>query len=478
MNVCLVNYSSEQMHYVKPFSSDQYLRFIKRTGRGMMIRTRSLCLQFCFAVLMIFLMHGTVLAESAFHSGGGGDCEGCHNIHSSNTGDIGISQSEGNIYLLKGSDQSSTCLNCHQNNDSTDHSDYYVSTAEADMPAGSPPAQLTPAGDFGWLKKSYSWDPASASMAGNSPGERHGHNIVAGDYGYMQDSIHPVAPGGSYPSASLHCTSCHDPHGKYRRNNDGTITTTGKPIIGSGSYSNSAEPDDNYAVGVYRLLGGIGYTPKSLSAYAFVNGPPAAVAPDMYNRTETMTQTRVAYGGDMSEWCMNCHLSFDSGGAGSSHLHPAGNSAKLGTEISINYNSYINTGNLTGTAANSYLSLIPFEEGLDDHTLTTYSQLRAHARNDDSFLEGPHNNNENVSCISCHRAHASGWDGIGRYNFKSTFITVSDASGAASYPDTVINPESAMGRTSVETRKAYYDRPASTFGIYQRALCNKCHAKD
>ncbi len=73
-------------------------------------------------------------------------------------------------------------------------------------------------------------------------GDRHGHNIIAADFGYTADKIQTVAPGGTYPAANLACSSCHDPHGKYRRFADGTISTTGLPIFGSGSYTNSAAP--------------------------------------------------------------------------------------------------------------------------------------------------------------------------------------------------------------------------------------------
>lgn len=433
-------------------------------------------LQICLIILSILMTYGPCTAQNSFHTGGGGDCGGCHNMHTSSTSGptgTGNSQSTENIYLLNGADQSSTCLNCHQSTGSKKPSDFYICTADADMPAGLPPVQLTPGGDFGWLKKSYSWVGESDSLNENSPSERHGHNIIARDFGYVQDSTNIVAPGGTYPSSNLHCSSCHDPHGRYRRHSDGTITTSDQPIKGSGSYSSSQDPDENFAVGVYRLLGGVGYMPKSLGANAFVNSPPAAVAPDIYNRAETTTQTRVAYGRDMSEWCMNCHTSF----IGSDHLHPAGNNAKLGTTVSENYNSYIKTGDFRGVIMSSYLSLIPFEEGVDDHSITAYNQLKTHAKNDDSFLQGPHNN-ANISCISCHRAHATGWDSAGRYNLKSSFVTVADSGGIAAYPDPAIRPDLAMGRTSDETRKAYYDRPAAVFGVYQRSLCNKCHSKD
>src|SRR6185369_16732325 len=131
----------------------------------------------------------------------------------------------------------------------------------------------------------------------SSPGDKHGHNIAAQDYGYYADAYNNSAPGGYYPATSLGCTSCHDPHGTYRRKADGSFSTTGAPIKGSGSLAASADPDALNNVGVYRLLGGVGYQPKSLGGgFAFGNNPPAAVAPDTYNRSESATQTRVAYG--------------------------------------------------------------------------------------------------------------------------------------------------------------------------------------
>jgi hypothetical protein len=351
-----------------------------------------------------------------------------------------------------------------------------VSTASSDLTPGNPPRQLTPGGDFGWLKKTYTW---STSASQESLGERHGHNVVVSDYGYLADTTNLVAPGGTYPSDGLGCTSCHDPHGRYRRLADGTIATTGAPIAESGSYATSADPVSGVsAVGAYRLLAGKGYQPRSLSgSFAFVNDPPAAVAPPDYNRSEATTQTRVAYGQGMSEWCSNCHPSmlrsgFTSGMKGLAH--PIGNAAKLTGAVVTNYMAYVMTGKITNTdPSRSYWSLVPFEEGN-----ATYATLRAHARTDDAYLTGPDDANSNVSCVSCHRAHASGFDGITRYRTGNEFITVGDPSGISQWPSPAAYPAQAQGRTIVETQQSYYGRPASVFAPYQRVLCNKCHVKD
>ena len=415
---------------------------------------------------------------ASFHSGGVGDCDGCHTMHNSLGGEAmapALPQYQAGPYLLRGTDPSSACLNCHQQAGLAGPTDRIISTAEADMPSGSPPRQLTPAGDFGWLKKSYSW--ATPGGTATSPGERHGHNIVAADYGYVVDQAHPQSPGDAYPADALGCQSCHDPHGSYRRLANGSIVTTGLPIFASGSYADSPDPIAGVsAAGVYRHLAGVGYQPKSLAgSLAFQHGSPDAVSPAHYNRSETATQTRVAYGRGFSEWCSNCHPAMLSNGytSGMSGLvHPAGNDAPLGAAVAANYRMYVASGNLRGSAESSYSSLAPFEEGTGD-----YAVLKSHARSDDTYLDGP-GPEANVSCLSCHRSHASGFDSKLRYGLGNEFITLGDASGNSFYPDPVANPEQAQGRTVAETTAAYYGRPASRFAPFQRVLCNKCHAQD
>ena len=183
----------------------------------------------------------------AFHDGSVAECEGCHTMHNSSGGQSMSVNARppfmANQYLLLGSDSSSVCLNCHQQAGDVGPTSYHISTPSIEMPPGLPPKQLSPGGDFGWLKKSYSWLPGLAQPLATSNGERHGHNIRSTDFDYAQDTTKTAAPGGSYPSLSLSCISCHDPHGKYRRNLDGTIRTSGLPVKESGSYSTSPDPD-------------------------------------------------------------------------------------------------------------------------------------------------------------------------------------------------------------------------------------------
>jgi len=186
----------------------------------------------------------------AFHAGGTGPCDGCHTIHNTRQG---IPTSP-NAYLLQAASSTSLCLNCHQGQLPFNH---FVSTSDALLGSGVPPNMVTPGGDFAWLKKTYTW--VSGSIPKREEGDRHGHNVIAPDYGYYPDASLSVAPRGTYPAKDLHCTSCHDPHGKFRVLPDGSVATSALPIASSGSLSVNgivANPvAGQSAVGVYRLLG-------------------------------------------------------------------------------------------------------------------------------------------------------------------------------------------------------------------------------
>lgn len=392
----------------------------------------------------------------AFHSGSVGECTGCHSLHDS-----------GNPSLLASDDASSTCLTCHLQAGENVPNGHHVATDDADMPSGAPPVQMTPGGDFGWLKKNYRWNSAEGGTGGESQGERHGHSIVASAYGYAADTTSSTAPGGSYSSAGLSCTSCHDPHGRYRRLADGSIGTSGAPVMSSGSHDTSPDPTSTAAVGVYRLLGGKGYAKPGMSE-SFNFDPPAAVSPADYNRAESSSDTRVAYGSGMSEWCVNCHTAYS--GPGSGKGHPAGNLVKMTSRVIANYNAYIASGNTAGNSSSSYTSMAPFEMGTSD-----YSLMKRTASRDGSMKAGP-DTSSNVMCLSCHRAHASAWDQASRWNMKTEFLVYNGDYPGADRTD--LPTRLSQGRTKAETRRAFYERPAGLYSTYQRPLCNKCHTMD
>ncbi len=409
------------------------------------MKTLGIPISFLFLAAFILPTPALFSAEP-FHNGGTGDCTQCHTTPPE----------------LIGADPSSTCLRCHQDQTGIAlTSQHLVATNTTSSPLC---IQLTPGGDFCWLKKDYSW-PVITGMANtqHSIGDKHGHNIIALDYGYGPDSSSAMAPGGTYPSSSLSCISCHDPHGRYRQLDNGTISNTGPPIIASGTYVNSPAPDANSSVGVYRLLAGKGYRPKNAAgAPAFTADPPIAISPVLYNRAETFTDTRVVYGSGMSEWCQNCHPQLDS-----FCKHPVGSNALFSLKTLNHYNGYLFSGNTSGNQATSYSSLVPYEIGSKDYSVV--KMLAATAGS-----SGP-TGRENVMCLSCHRAHASGWGNMLRWNMEAEFIVYE---GTFPGIDNNSPPHLAQGRTAAETTKNFYDRRAGSYGQFQRNLCNKCHQRD
>lgn len=354
-----------------------------------------------------------------FHSGGVGDCNGCHSIHSAQAG---------SQQLLLRSDSSSLCLNCHAGRGGSNSPSVF-------SPDGS---ALTPGGDFYWLTKSFSW------LDGQSPAFDHGHNIVALDFNLLSDPVMTTSPGGNYPAARLGCDSCHDPHGQV----DGG-TSRSQAVSRSGSYGAGADP--GAISGNYRLLGDAKY---ETAGYAFSTAAPVARQSNVNKYGET-DGSHVDYGSGMSEWCGNCHAAL----LHNKHLaaditfkHASGNNALFSQENLNHYNSYLRTGVLSGLPSISYLQFVPFERG------TSSMQLL-----DPNSTQGP-DANANVMCLTCHRAHASAFPDMGRWDFNATLLV-------ASHPAI-----GDVGASASDAYYSYYGRNISTdFGAGQGQFCEKCH---
>lgn len=337
--------------------------------------------------LALFLMNAaTCFGNAIFHDGSTGSCQGCHT----------------DPPQLIMSDAGSTCLRCHSGAGSSQN---------VKSPDGS---SFTPGGDFYWLGKTFTWTGGfGGSMT--SPGRSHGHNVIALDFGLSADEVLTMAPGSTYPSGSLSCISCHDPH-----------AVTG---------------------GSYRLLGGADYN-AGMPGFSFLNPAPSAVAPANWTETDS---NHVSYVTGFSEWCTNCHAAFLSCVLDMNALHhPACQRAFLGDVIANNYNIYISSGNLTGSVSVAYRALVPFESGNNN------------APPAPSSTAGP-GATANVMCLSCHRAHASAFRNIGRWDFQAVMFKDSHPNGAGD------------GSTYSDKLNSYYGR---TFEDFQRQLCNKCHIRD
>ncbi len=354
------------------------------------------------------------LGAGAFHSGGVAACDGCHSMHGTGVVSPGP-------WLTKAADPSSVCLNCHYGFGSSNS--YSVAS-----PDGS---ALTPGGDFYWLRKDFIW------LNGVSPGQTHGHNIISIDYGFAQDTARPNAPGGTYQSGYLGCNSCHDPHGKVA---GGSPTT-------SGSYGGSPQAGEAY--GNYRLLGGAGYDGGSQAVgYRFAYDAPVAAENPLSKYGET-DDSHVDYGDGMSEWCANCHADIHKGmHTGFRHV----TDRAFGGSTMDRYNSYVRTGDFSGSQSTAYLQFVPFERGVNDPALL-----------DPTSTMGP-DSNSRIMCLTCHRAHASAFVYAGRWDLKALTIAESHPSAGD------------VGVVGNDILNAYYGRDIPTeFGSGQKAFCDKCH---
>jgi hypothetical protein len=381
----------------------------------------------------VMLAIGMSSMASAFHGGGVAHCDGCHSMHNSADNPIGTNATA-NSLLLKGSDASSTCLNCHEGTGS-----YHTASDTLDA--------LGAAGDFGWVKTDYT------VIVRNNPvlneAENHGHNIVAVDFGYAADlrTDNTQAPGGTYSSSLLGCTSCHDAHGQVH---DGTKGGS-DPISASGSYG-APDPTDGSILGNFRLLGDSDYEAGgSADGYNFSNDAPIAVTSNSCNGDYGCD---TAYGSGMSEWCANCHSGFLN--VGTKHVAGSGNGILNG--IGTNYGCYIATGNWDcSQSATSYDELVPFERG----TGVARTSLSV------SDTSGP-SAGAQVMCVTCHRAHASGHENSGRWDLGAEFEAEAACLEAIDLPGTEACFYDSTGVVDI----------AATYGPWQRNLCNKCHVQD
>jgi hypothetical protein len=121
------------------------------------------------------------------------------------------------------------------------------------------------------------------------------------------------------------------------------------------------------------------------------------------------------------------------------------------------YNSYLATGDYTGTVAVSYDQMVPFERGVGA-TLDPTSTLGSDA-------------SSTVACISCHRAHASAFNNAIRWDSEHEML---EGSGILNELTTTLLADGAI---PYYRNGAAFD-PLVEYGHYQRSLCNKCHVKD
>lgn len=262
----------------------------------------------------------------------------------------------------------------------------------------TPPAERGP-GNFVFLQEDNINDGHGG--AGNPvPGWRAGHTVISPSKGTVADILNPLSPGGAYPASSLSCTSCHDPHGNAN----------------------------------YRILYGAGDHAEAGNFNYTAAAPDAEGLPFSGAGSAETDANHIAYKSGMSGWCSNCHGNFHNNS--DQYRHPSG--VGMSSAIQNIYNLYNGTMNQTGgSELTAYIAGVPFE----DVDMTV------------DWTAGPDGNSK-VSCITCHRAHATSAQNSGRWDFNITTYA-EDGVESVSY---------VMPQT--------YNSPN------QRSLCNKCHNKD
>ncbi|MCX6832291.1 MAG: hypothetical protein NT028_09195 [candidate division Zixibacteria bacterium] len=261
------------------------------------------------------------------------------------------------------------------------------------------PPTLYGAGNFVFLLEDNLYDGRSGTV----PGDAAGHNLVAPGNGLAADLTisGSFGPGGTYPKSAMGCSSCHDPHGNTS----------------------------------FRMLYGIGHVQAGNAN--FTAAAPLADGIDIEAATGESNTNHTAYKSGMSAWCGNCHGNYHNEANGRLE-HPSGHS--LGGEIAGNYDLYNGTAHLiSGSHATAYLAAVSFEDPANTTTSTA----------------GPTASSQ-VSCITCHRAHATSAPDAGRWDFNVTFLS-EDGVTSSSYP---------------------IPSPYGPDVKIQRSLCNKCHVKD
>ncbi len=330
------------------------------------------------AALVLAAALGSSVPARAFHSGGVGNCGGCHTLHISSMG----------LATFDRPHPADVCLNCHQTGTGNTW--------------GLDPALPGPqygGGPFVFLAEDNLGDGPADGIV---PGHAAGHNVVSLANGTVADPRHGTGPGGSFPSSALACTSCHDPHGKGA---------------------------------TFRLLRGAGTVISNGQSYPFTNAAPQGEGASL-EQPESPTN-HSAYRAGVSDWCANCHASYlDNHGSasGSPFRHPV--NVPIGATVAATYNAYQGTGQPGGAGLGASIPEVALESATA--TPSGSGMVDASAR---------------ITCLSCHRAHASSAPAAGRWDFHIT----------------------TWAEEGVKSGSFRLPNPYPAAGLAQRQLCDKCH---
>lgn len=321
-------------------------------------------LRLAYVAIVCATITTSASVDAGFHDGGVAACAGCHVTHASVDG-VEVVAGDG---LLQAETATDTCLLCHDGGPSS-----------VLGPSVFAPSRELGAGDFVFLYEDDLDDAVTGRRVAVLAGYTAGHDLVAPGRGLAADPRHVTAPGGSFPSDRMGCTSCHDPHGNTN----------------------------------YRMLHGPGPVQEGLFIFTYPAPEAAGLAVDTFGPDEGPS-SHTAYRGGWSSWCANCH-GFDVHGPFSRFPHPV--DLPLGSDVASRYADYAgDAAPSAGDPAVAYLAEVPFVD-LSSSTAST---------------AGP-GASSRIECITCHRAHASSAPHAGRWDFRVETLG-DDGAQSGSYP--------------------------------------------
>ncbi len=292
---------------------------------------------------------------------------------------------DGNEDLLLFDVSTDVCLSCHATSNGS---------VLGPDPLNPPPE--IGAGNFTFLLEDNIND-ASSGLTNPISGSHAGHSVISNSMGIYSDPDYITAPGGTYPSDQLTCTSCHDPHGNQ---NFRMLRSTGQP-----------------------------------DASGFVFTYPAPLAEGLTFDQQEQLSNHTAYQSGWTDWCSNCHEQVHRDGY-PVFEHPFDGIMTASDQNS--YNQYNGSDDpLGGTYATAYLPQVT----LEDPAMTTTATYGA-------------GSSSRLSCMSCHRAHATSAPKNLRWDPNVRNLN-QDGAVSGSYPI-----------------------PSPYISTSQQQLCVKCHYQD
>ena len=345
------------------------------------------------AMALAFAFGGSALA---FHSEAGLICSLCHTMHNSQNGSPMVTAADGDMdgaaqpHLLLYENKSELCLSCHSLNDAVNGEnppDVYTN------------AQATPGGDFALAATGNTTKGHNPWHIDGAGGTIDDDEVMTDGAGGVAGSGKNIAPGSAVALWEWSCLSCHRPH-KDTGLADSDIRATyshrllRKHVKGPNIDASGADYED-----VSTALDDANMIQADLIAANVNTDAETALNHNVYEVTTLGTQ-------GFGQWCGACHSNPDDAGTGFHGAVVGDDDVGNGTDWIRHPTATILNADLAGNYGLTYNPAIPLE-------VTDAAELDA---KDDVAMADPYASYAQVSCLSCHKAHASAFADATRWD--------------------------------------------------------------